>query len=54
MTAGVGLAALGLGAGLATALILLSPPVLVSAARGWHCSSLASAVSDRRRGRRRR
>ena len=50
VTAGVGLAALGLGAGLATALILLSPPVLVSAVAGLALlgalARLASAVSD--------
>ena len=39
VTAGVGLAALGLGAGLATALVLLSPPVLVSPSPGWRCSA---------------
>ena len=51
VTAGVGLAALGLGAGLATALILLSPPVLVSAVAGLAllgalAAALASAVAD--------
>lgn len=50
VTAGVGLAALGLGAGLATALLLLSPPVLVSAVAGLALlralAALASAVSD--------
>jgi benzoate membrane transport protein len=34
VTAGVGLAVLGLGAGLATALLVLSPPVLVEAVAG--------------------
>jgi benzoate membrane transport protein len=51
VTAGVGPAALGLGAGLATALILLSPPVLVSAVAGLAllgalAAALASAVAD--------
>ena len=51
VTAGVGLAALGLGAGPATALILVSPPVLVSAVAGLAllgalAAALASAVSD--------
>jgi len=51
VTAGVGLAALGLGAGLATALILQSPPVLVSAVAGLAllgalASALASAVAE--------
>jgi len=45
VTAGVGLAALGLGAGLATALILLSPPVLVTAVAGLALlGALASAL----------
>jgi benzoate membrane transport protein len=51
VTAGIGLAVLGLGAGLATALILLSPPVLVSAVAGLAllgalAAALASAVAD--------
>ncbi len=51
VTAGVGLAVLGLGAGLATAVLLLSPPVLVAAVAGLALlgalmSSLATAVSD--------
>lgn len=51
ITADVGLAALGLGAGLATALILLSPPVLVSAVAGLAllgalAAALASAVGE--------
>ena len=51
ITAGVGLAALGLGDGLATALILLSPPVLVSAVAGLAllgalATALASAVGE--------
>jgi benzoate membrane transport protein len=51
VTAGVGLAVLGLGAGLATALILLSPPVLVTAVAGLAllgalAAALASAVAE--------
>jgi len=51
VTAGVGLAVLGLGAGLATALILRSPPVLVTAVAGLAllgalAAALASAVTD--------
>jgi benzoate membrane transport protein len=51
VTAGVGLAVLGLGAGLATALILRSPPVLVTAVAGLAllgalATALASAVTD--------
>jgi benzoate membrane transport protein len=51
VTAGVGLVALGLGAGLATALILLSPPVLVAAVAGLAllgalAAALASAVAE--------
>ena len=51
VTAGVALGVLGLGAGLATALILLSPPVLVAAVAGLALlaalgSALASAVGD--------
>jgi len=51
VTAGVGLALLGLGAGLATALVLLSPPVLVSAVAGLAllgalAAALASAVAE--------
>jgi benzoate membrane transport protein len=51
VTAGLGLAALGLGAGPATALILQSPPVLVSAVAGLALlgalgAALASAVAD--------
>ena len=51
VTNGVALAVLGLGAGLATALILLSPPVLVTAVAGLAllgplAAALASAVAD--------
>jgi benzoate membrane transport protein len=51
VTAGVGLAVLGLGAGPATALILLSPPVLVTAVAGLAllgalAAALASAVAE--------
>ncbi|MCW0214944.1 MAG: benzoate/H(+) symporter BenE family transporter [Pseudonocardia sp.] len=47
ITAGVGLAVLGLGAGLATALLLLSPPVLVEAVAGLALlGALAAAVSS--------
>lgn len=51
VTAGVGLAVLGLGAGLATALLVLSPPVLIEAVAGLAllgalAAALSSAVSD--------
>jgi benzoate membrane transport protein len=51
VTAGVGLAVLGLGSGLATALILLSPPVLVAAVAGLAllgalAAAIASAVAE--------
>jgi benzoate membrane transport protein len=47
ITAGIGLAVLGLGAGLATALLLLSPPVLVEAVAGLALlGALAAAVSS--------
>ena len=47
ITAGIGLAVLGLGAGLATALLLLSPPVLVEAVAGLALlGALATAVSS--------
>ena len=51
VTAGLGLALLGLAAGLATALILIAPPVLVQAVAGLALlgalgSSLAAAVGD--------
>jgi benzoate membrane transport protein len=51
VTAGVGLAVLGLGAGLATALFVLSPPVLIEAVAGLAllgalAAALSSAVSD--------
>jgi benzoate membrane transport protein len=51
VTAGVGLAVLGLGGGLATALVLLSPPVLVEAVAGLAllgalAAALASAVAE--------
>ncbi|GAA2004352.1 benzoate/H(+) symporter BenE family transporter [Nakamurella flavida] len=51
VTAGLGLAVLGLGAGLATALILVAPPVLVQAVAGLAligalASSLTAAVGD--------
>ncbi|KIR64616.1 benzoate/H(+) symporter BenE family transporter [Micromonospora haikouensis] len=46
VTAGVGLALLGLGAGVATALVLLSPPVLIEAVAGLALlAALAGAVS---------
>ncbi|MFG1675088.1 benzoate/H(+) symporter BenE family transporter [Micromonospora sp. NPDC049282] len=46
VTAGIGLALLGLGAGVATALVLLSPPVLVEAVAGLALlAALAGAVS---------
>jgi benzoate membrane transport protein len=51
VTAGLGLAVLGLGAGLATALLVLSPPVLIEAVAGLAllgalAAALASAVSE--------
>jgi benzoate membrane transport protein len=51
VTAGVGLAVLGLGAGLATALLVLSPPVLIEAVAGLAllgalAAALSSAVSE--------
>jgi benzoate membrane transport protein len=51
VTAGVGLAILGLGAGLATALLVLSPPVLIEAVAGLAllgalAAALSSAVSE--------
>jgi benzoate membrane transport protein len=51
VTAGLGLAVLGLGGGLATALVLLSPPVLVEAVAGLAllgalAAALASAVAE--------
>jgi benzoate membrane transport protein len=51
VTNGLGLAVLGLGSGLATALILLSPPVLVEAVAGLAllgalAAAIASAVAD--------
>ncbi|PWU60302.1 hypothetical protein DLE60_11805 [Micromonospora globispora] len=46
VTAGVGMALLGLGAGAATALVLLSPPILVEAVAGLALlGALAGAVS---------
>lgn len=46
VTAGIGLALLGLGAGAATALVLLSPPVLVEAVAGLALlAALAGAVA---------
>ncbi|WP_236647996.1 benzoate/H(+) symporter BenE family transporter [Micromonospora sicca] len=46
VTAGIGLALLGLGAGVATALVLLSPPILVEAVAGLALlGALAGAVS---------
>ncbi|GHJ18099.1 benzoate/H(+) symporter BenE family transporter [Micromonospora sp. AKA38] len=46
VTAGIGMALLGLGAGVATALVLLSPPVLVEAVAGLALlAALAGAVS---------
>ncbi|MGC5017278.1 benzoate/H(+) symporter BenE family transporter [Micromonospora sp. DT47] len=47
VTAGVGMALLGLGAGVATALVLLSPPVLIEAVAGLALlGALATAVSS--------
>jgi benzoate membrane transport protein len=51
VTAGLGLAVLGLAAGLATALLVLSPPVLIEAVAGLAllgalASALSSAVSE--------
>jgi benzoate membrane transport protein len=51
VTAGVGLATLGLGAGLAAALLVLSPPVLIEAVAGLAllgalAGALSSAVSE--------
>jgi benzoate membrane transport protein len=51
VTTGLGLAVLGLGAGLATALLVLSPPVLIEAVAGLAllgalAAALSSAVSD--------
>jgi benzoate membrane transport protein len=47
VTAGLGLAVLGLGSGLATALLLLSPPVLVEAVAGLALlGALAGAVTS--------
>ncbi|SCG70825.1 benzoate/H(+) symporter BenE family transporter [Micromonospora halophytica] len=51
VTAGLGLALLGLGAGVATALVLLSPPVLIEAVAGLAllgalATAVASAVAD--------
>jgi benzoate membrane transport protein len=53
VTAGVGLAVLGLGAGFATAMLVLSPPVLIEAVAGLAllgalAAALSSAVSDPR------
>ncbi|MFU8872255.1 benzoate/H(+) symporter BenE family transporter [Micromonospora sp. SL4-19] len=46
VTAGIGMALLGLGAGVATALVLLSPPILVEAVAGLALlGALAGAVS---------
>ncbi|MEH0820899.1 MULTISPECIES: benzoate/H(+) symporter BenE family transporter [unclassified Micromonospora] len=46
VTAGLGLALLGLGAGVATALVLLSPPVLIEAVAGLALlGALATAVA---------
>ena len=46
VTAGIGMALLGLGAGAATALVLLSPPILVEAVAGLALlGALAGAVS---------
>lgn len=46
VTAGIGMALLGLGAGVATALVLLSPPVLVEAVAGLALlGALAGAVA---------
>jgi benzoate membrane transport protein len=51
VTSGLGLAVLGLGAGLATALLVLSPPVLIEAVAGLAllgalAAAFSSAVSD--------
>jgi benzoate membrane transport protein len=51
VTAGIGLAVLGLGAAFATALLVLSPPVLIEAVAGLAllgalAGALSSAVSD--------
>jgi benzoate membrane transport protein len=51
VTAGLGLAVLGLGAGVATTLLVLSPPVLIEAVAGLAllgalAAALASAVSE--------
>ncbi|MGV9976395.1 benzoate/H(+) symporter BenE family transporter [Micromonospora wenchangensis] len=47
VTAGIGLALLGLGAGAATALVLLSPPVLIEAVAGLALlGALAGALSS--------
>ncbi|WP_434742469.1 benzoate/H(+) symporter BenE family transporter [Micromonospora sp. SH-82] len=47
VTAGAGLAVLGLGAGLATALVALSPPVLIEAVAGLALlAALATAISS--------
>ncbi|MHA6619302.1 benzoate/H(+) symporter BenE family transporter [Pseudonocardia sp. DLS-67] len=51
VTAGIGLAVLGLGAGFATALLVLSPPVLIEAVAGLAllgalAGALSSAVSE--------
>ncbi|MER7168204.1 benzoate/H(+) symporter BenE family transporter [Micromonospora sp. NPDC000207] len=47
VTAGAGLALLGLGAGLATALVALSPPVLIEAVAGLALlAALATAISS--------
>jgi benzoate membrane transport protein len=51
VTAGIGLAVLGLGAGLAATLIVLSPPVLIEAVAGLAllgalAGALSSAVSE--------
>ena len=57
VTAGLGLAGLGFGAGVATAVILLSPPVLIEAVAGLAllgamAAAIASAMADPPRGRR--
>jgi benzoate membrane transport protein len=51
VTAGLGLAVLGLGAGVATTLLVLSPPVLIEAVAGLAllgalAAALASAISE--------
>jgi benzoate membrane transport protein len=51
VTAGVGLALLGLGAGVATALVAVAPPILIEAVAGLAllgalATALASAVTD--------